>query len=411
MESEHVTTPFGRRAMTLASLTRQAAAGRIEPGRSVDKWKVFRDASEAHERLGLQDRTLAVLHALLSFHPENELRQGSRLIVFPSNALLARRAHGMAGATLRRHLALLVETGLIIRKDSANGKRYARRDRVGEIGTAFGFDLSPLLARSDELALLAQQVASDRTAFRRAKEDLTICRRNLRKLISAAICEGIPGDWLAFEEAYTSILSRMTRSPRMDEVLTTLHDLALLQEELLNRLQQLDNTGNAGTSDAHNERHLQDSKPEYPNESEQVGQVAMNRRPDHTCFRAAPPLKALPLELVLRACPQIIGYGPRQGVKSWREFVDASIIVRSMLGITTSAYQSACDIVGAENAATMIACILERSEQINSPGAYLHDLTARAGRGEFSLVPMITALLRTRKREMQSKPIAEPQTS
>ncbi|NEJ83911.1 replication initiation protein RepC, partial [Rhizobium leguminosarum] len=145
---------------------------------------------------------LAVLDALLSFYPENELRQEAQLVVFPSNAQLILRAHGMAGATLRRHLALLVESGLIVRKDSANGKRFARKNNAGEIENAFGFDLSPMLARSEELALIAQKVVAARSAFRKAKENLTICRRDVRKLISAAMEEGAEGDWAAIEAIY-----------------------------------------------------------------------------------------------------------------------------------------------------------------------------------------------------------------
>ncbi|WP_371328623.1 helix-turn-helix domain-containing protein [Shinella sp. HZN7] len=61
----------------------------------------------------------------------------------------------IAAATLRRHLAALVEAGLIERRDSPNGKRYAHRGRGGEIGAAFGFSLAPLLARAGELVPLA----------------------------------------------------------------------------------------------------------------------------------------------------------------------------------------------------------------------------------------------------------------
>jgi hypothetical protein len=166
--------------MTLALVRRQTATAEIKRGKTVDKWKVFRDASAAMELLGIQSNSLAVLDALLSFYPDNELSQDAQLIVFPSNAQLMLRAHAMSGATLRRHLALLVEAGLIVRKDSANGKRYARRDGDGQIENAFGFDLSPLLARSEELAALAQQVFADRENLRRAKENLTICRREVR---------------------------------------------------------------------------------------------------------------------------------------------------------------------------------------------------------------------------------------
>ncbi len=50
--------------------------------------------------------------------------------------------------------------------------------------------------------------------------------------------------------------------------------------------------------------------------------------------------------------------------------------------------------MGPENAAVTIACILERAGHIHSAGGYLRDLTAKAGRGEFSLGPVIMALLR-----------------
>ena len=42
-----------------------------------------------------------------------------------------------------------------------------------------------------------------------------------------------------------------------------------------------------------------------------------------------------------------------------------------------------------------MAGILEKAGHINSAGGYLRDLTARAKRGEFSLGPMIMALLRS----------------
>ena len=60
---------------------------------------------------------LAVLSALLSFHRGKELADDDALIVFPSNAALSERAHGMAESTLRRHLAALVRAGLILRRD------------------------------------------------------------------------------------------------------------------------------------------------------------------------------------------------------------------------------------------------------------------------------------------------------
>lgn len=72
----------------------------------------------------------------------------------------------------------------------------------------------------------------------------------------------------------------------------------------------------------------------------------------------------------------------------------AAIVVRSMLGVSPSAYEEACSAMGPENAGVAMACVLERSNFITSPGGYLRDLTRRAERGEFSLGPMLMALVK-----------------
>ncbi|MBB4576859.1 replication initiation protein RepC [Rhizobium lentis] len=378
--------------MTLALVRRQAAI-EIKHGKIADKWKVLRDASAAMGLLGIQSNSLAVLDALLSFYPDNELRQDAQLIVFPSNAQLALRAHAMAGATLRRHIAILVESGLIVRKDSANGKRFARKGDDGRIENAFGFDLSPLLARSEELAMLAQRVAAERASLRKAKESLTICRRDVRKLITAAMVEGADGDWQTTEDIYVALVSRIPRVPTLEGVTSVLDEMLMLREEVLNRLENLENNEKISTNAARIEQHIQNSKPESINEyeprseKEQGAKAGLSHQPKNKSQRA------FPLELVLKACPMISDYAPR-GVGNWRDLMSAAVVVRSMLGVSPSAYQDACEALGPENAAVAIACILERANFINSPGGYLRDLTRRSERGEFSLGPMLMALLK-----------------
>ena len=123
---------------------------------------------------GVGDRALSVLNALLSFHPAPMLEEGQGLVVFPSNAQLSVRAHGMAPATLRRHLADLVQAGLVLRRDSPNGKRYARKDAAGGIGQAFGFSLAPLLARADEIEARAEEVRAARQSMRLTREQISM---------------------------------------------------------------------------------------------------------------------------------------------------------------------------------------------------------------------------------------------
>ena len=401
MQTGHVTTPFGRRPMTLALVKGQLEVAESKFAARVEKWKVFRDICEARERFGLQDRALAVLDALLTFYPENELDAEEGLVVFPSNAQLSVRAHGITGTTLRRHLAALAEAGLIQRRDSPNGKRYAHRNREGEIEQAYGFDLAPLVARAAEFAAVAQDVAAERVRFRRAKEALTISRRDVRKLITAAIEEGASGDWLAVEAIYVDVLGRLPRHPSRIQVEATLNEMALLREEVLNRLEIQVKIENMDGNGIQNGCHIQNSKPESINELEPSSEKERGEMPrlePQTLGKPsavkAEPIKSFPLGLVLRACPQIIDYGPNGGISHWRELMAAAVLVRSMLGVSPSAYQEACDAMGPENAAVAVACILERSNFINSAGGYLRDLTRRSERGEFSLGPMLMSLLK-----------------
>ena len=149
-------TPFGRRPVSAGLLANNTLATAPALPHMLDKWSILRDLTEARKAFGVSDRDLAVLAALMSFHPTKELRDNDQLIVFPSNTTLSGRVHGMPESTLRRHIAALVRAGLVLRHDSPNGKRYATRNSTGQIDRAFGFDLRPLLVRAAEITEAAE---------------------------------------------------------------------------------------------------------------------------------------------------------------------------------------------------------------------------------------------------------------
>lgn len=394
IDTGFVTTPFGRRPMSLALMRGQLQVESVKSDQSVDKWKVFRNVCEARPLLDISDRTLAVLNALLSFYPESHLSGEASMVVFPSNRQLMLRAHGIAVTTLRRHLAALVEVGLIIRKDSANGKRFARRKSSGELEDAYGFSLAPLLARSEELAAMAQKIEADRLALRRSRELLTICRRDVRKLIDVAIDEGVPGNWDDIEAAYVHHLACLPRNPEASDLDGARLKLENLRADIVNLLTSFDNFKKMSASVVQNEPHIQNSDTNslelesYP--TEQAETLPMTTEPAQT----AGSQKIFPLALILQACPQITYYAQGGSIRAWRDLMTAAVTVRSMLGITPETYQAACESLGRENAAVVIACMLERATHINSPGGYLRDLTRKGARGEFSLGPMLMALVR-----------------
>jgi len=394
MQTGSVTTPFGRRTMSLALIKGQMESAEIKPGKSVDKWKIYRDVCDARSLLGLRDRALSVLNALLSFYPETYLVEGSKLVVFPSNAQLVTRANGIAGTTLRENLAVLVDAGIIHRKDSPNGKRYARKDRSGAIEEAFGFSLAPLLARSEELAQMAQQVAAEQKQLKIAKEKISLCRRDIRKILTAAMEEGASGDWGKIEAHFVGLIAQI-KAARTPEALNDISDeLAMLLEEVLNRLENQLISQNTATNDNEYRQHIQNSNTDSIRESEPSSEKEQGAKSNQASKPASEPIKTFPLGLVLRACPDVAMYAPNGRIGNWRELMSAAVTVRSMLGVSPSAYQDACDVMGPEMAAAAIACILERGGHINSAGGYLRDLTRRAEKGEFSLGPMLMALVR-----------------
>lgn len=425
METEYVTTPFGRRPMTLAMLLAQKRAEHTRPAKSVDKWKIHRALCEAKPLLGVTDRALAVLNALLSFYPKNELSDGANLVVFPSNAQLSLRAHGMAEQTIRRHLAALVEAGLIVRRDSPNGKRYARRSRAGAVNEAYGFSLAPLLSRAEEIEHLAAEVVAERLHIQSLRERISLHRRDILKLIEAALSDGVEGHWQALHSGFRSLIDGLPRSPAVEDLEALLPKLSRLRDEIVNRLEQHVKATKPSGNPYQNERHIQNSDSESLAESETpqltpkvtlspvlrkltntdsvLGNIALELKAIPSAASDLPlqsprerhtTLKSFPLDLVLRACPEIASYSSNGQINNWRDLVAASIIVRSMLDISPGAHQEACTIMGPENTATVIACILERTSHIKSAGAYLRDLTRRTQKGEFAIGPMLMSLLR-----------------
>ena len=425
------TTPFGRRPLSLAMVASQAATENFaaRPGAAetvVHKWRLYRALTEAKEPLGVTDRALSVLHALLSFHQETALTlpasdskaaeadsAGPGLVVFPSNRELSIRAHGMAPATLRRHLACLVDAGLIIRRDSPNGKRFARRGQGGAIEDAFGFDLMPLVARAAEIENLAEEVRAENRAMALLREKITLTRRDIAKMIATGIEEGVPGDWEGFHLRYATLSGRYARNllrPDLEALASELTALAVEIRKLLeNHLKPQNMSGNEFQSERHIQNQttniselepslregrgepsdLDDQHPGDPSASEPEILEAGAPKPEQ---KPATP-RTYPLGMVLEACPDILDFASG-GISSWRDLATTAAVVRKAIGVSPDAWAQALEVLGEHDTSIVVAAILQRGEEIKSAGGYLRVLTAKARAGEFSLGPVLMALLR-----------------
>ncbi|MTE01051.1 replication initiation protein [Paracoccus sp. YIM 132242] len=364
------TTPSGRRSPAAGLLAGQAlAAGTVSVPAGTDKWTILQDLTEGREAFGLTDRNLSVLSALLSFHPARDLADGA-LTVFPSNSSLSARLHGMPESTLRRHLAALVEAGLIRRQDSPNGKRYATRDGRGRIDRVFGFDLGPLLRRVAEIREAAEAARETARLMRRARQTVVLL---LRDIASRPGMDQPPAEATAPRHARLAELRLRLRRK------LGLADLSALEAALR---QVLAETGAAeerspgmSGNDARNERHQHNADSDHP-ESE----LAMKQEDGDK----------LPLPIVLKAAPDISQYAA-EPLRDWKDLTRLAEFVRPMMGITAETWLSARQSLGDRTASITLACILQRFTRIRNPGAYLRRLSLTP---DFRPGPMVMALLR-----------------
>lgn len=396
MESQFGLTPFGSQRMTHALLAVHKNAREIPPGAASDKWQLHRWLCEGKDIIGISDRSLAVLSALLSFYPETTLVETGALVVFPSNKQLALRAHGMADATLRRHLAALVDAGIISRQDSPNGKRYARRSKSGELKVAFGFSLAPLLARADEFEAAAEQVKSEKIALREIREQLTLLRRDISKLLDYAIEAALAGPWDELKVAFRTVVDSIPRRAEMQELtelVAKLHEIRGSVDKALNNNQKVQNLSD---NESQNERQLYESKPD----SHFDRNIANSNTIAITSITDCHGETSISLEMVLRACPEISAYASGR-ISQWEHLIATAEKVRSFIGIDTKLYETALKMLGRQNTAITIAYLLQRYNDIRSVSGYLRILTEKAAEDAFSVKALMISALHIQQRQLQ----------
>jgi len=384
------------------------AFGQLKPssptkldGKTVNRWAIYKELCIAKSVFGINDRCLAVISSLLSFLPENEITVKNGLVVFPSNRQLSLRAHGMPESTVRRHIATLIESGLIARRDSPNGKRYAYKNEAGQVEEAFGFSLAPLLYRAEEISQAAKRIQADAALLKRKREQITLQRRDLTQMINAALADSPSSFWQNVHLRFRVIVDAIPRRASTTELQDILDKLTALRAEIDKALIQMNNIEEMSTNHNQNERHHIESLPESHFESQNIKmndlKASSSSFTETTIKTSKPdPTKQISLDTVLRACPDIKDYKPT-GITSWRDLIEATRTVSAFLGITRSAYHEACQVMGVEGLSATIAGILQRIREIGSAGGYLRSLTHKARVGEFSIAQMLLSLMKANR--------------
>ncbi|MEP6068203.1 MAG: plasmid replication protein RepC [Paracoccaceae bacterium] len=393
-------TPFGRSLNAVVLKHQQNAIVEDAPD-GANKWEVLRELATARQAFGLTDRDMTVLQALVSFHQATILGgNDANLVVYPSNKAICERLNGMPCSTMRRHVGHLVTAGVILRRDSPNGKRYART--YGDEKVAYGFDLTPLATRFQEFCHAARAVRDAAERFKRLRETVSLMRRDLASLAAygAEIRPERP-EWGVFIELTAQVTRELRRKLSMD----ALDEMKVVLDGALNRgrdIFDLSIAEDMSTSDLQNEHHIQNSnldsydlEPCLEKAKGQGGSSEETAEPVGTEDAENANLPRIPLGLVLATCKEFKTYH-QDPVRHWHHLVTAADTIRPMLGISPSAWEDARHAMGPEQAAVVLLAMLERFEDIRSPGGYLRTLTAKADQGAFSCGPMVMALTRSK---------------
>ena len=187
-----------------------------------------------------------------------------------------------------------------------------------------------------------------------------------------------------------------TDRARSDETIG--EELSSLADEIVTLLEHHIKSKNPSANEFHGEHHKQKSNTDSLIDFEPSLQKGRGEPIALEPSTNGMPERAYPLAMVLNACPDIGEYS-RSGISTWRDFAATAEVVRSMLGVSSSAWCEAKSIMGDAHAAIVVAAILQRGEAISSAGGYLRDLTAKARVGGFSPGPMLMALLGNRRKE------------
>lgn len=389
------TTPFGQRPVSAGQLEHQALATARAEIPHFDKWQLFRELCVARLAYGVTDRDLTVLNALLSFLPGKNLSDNEDMIVFPSNAALSERAHGMAESTLRRHLAALVGAGLVLRQDSPNGKRYASRDGSGAVVRAYGFNLRPLLVQAAEIGTAAAETRAAAETYRRVRSDCSVLLRDVVKLSEYGMSNHPSDRWSGLLTRITPLARALRRKLSLDALRTLCDDLRDLLSDVQGLLGMVPHkkTTKMDGNDGDSGRHYQNSNTDHsdlepPLEKEEAAGVVAEQPPLPQSDKSP----RIPIGLVLKSCPDILDYA-KHGIEDWYDLISTAEFIRAMMGISPDAWTQAKREMGPENAAIVLAALLQKVDDIHSPGGYLRALTSKAADGAFSPGPMVMALL------------------
>lgn len=392
----------------------------MQPGQVLAAFKA------AAPYLGLRPSVVHAIDWLFRFTDALDWQPVSRPIVWPS-AAMQQQELGLGPSQVKNLNRYLVELGLVVMKDSPNGKRYGRRDAKGRIIEAYGFDLSPLASRYAEFQAAAEAGREERALLQALKRRATIARNGIRQLLETAVEQGISGEeWEAHRAAASSASRGVAGRSGSVETEMAVAKLEGIQGDMRRYLEAVLDVENAAPPQSAPESvnlnpkapkiwpHItatnqllnpkdtviaskegnpppkspsrivpnsgETAKREHSYQSNETrGESSKSRMDSGSLLKITP---AELIDLAPRLKTYLANHPPR-----WPEIVDAADWLREELGISKFIWGDACMTMGREQAAIAVAIVSAKppGHFRGSPGAYFHGMVSRAKSGELHL--------------------------
>lgn len=320
----------------------------------------------AAPRLGLSAHVISTLDAMLSCLAPKR----SHHTVFASNATLTFRCNGISDRTIRRHAAVLQDCGLIVRHDSPNRKRYTRHNNQAGKALRFGFDLTPLFARLQEIAAMAADVLRER-------EQIDYLRCKIRAAANQCL-QDCPTDPDAQETL--RILRRKLSREACEHLLSKQRIPDLNAESVTEFSDEI--TTQMAANDGQIVRHHHKSNKEHIDKE----RIALKKETPLTVSDAP-----ITIPELLSACPEAAEFSLRT-IETVHDVVAHARTLAPMIGITSQNYEAAHERLGPLRAAATVWAIMQFHDKIKAVGAYFRSITTGAKSDGFSPEKLIRRL-------------------
>ena len=430
--------PSGLRRITPPMLKTMQAADAFIGANDLLPGQVLAAFKAAAPFLGLRVNIVHTIDWLFKFTLPLDWEPGARPIVWPS-AAEQQAACGLSSAQVKCLNRELAERGLVIMRDSPNGKRYGRRTqgRAGPIVEAYGFDLSPLAFRMAEFRAIAAEGRARKDRMKALRRRASIARNGFRQVLAVAAVEAAVGFDVGTWQVQAAPLSRRLADITDEGVLAmAVAGLERIRDEAREALQQclseyaavfdpVETSPKGSNNQPHitatnellnpadtvvlrgggNDERRRWSSPQAgtPRVQQKPAAVSDRCRTDiavrpHEATRESAVLNMTPEELV-RLAPKLRPYLPRASA-TWLDIVDAADWLRGDLGISKSLWGEACLTLGRERAAVAVAVVSAKPDGHfrSGPGAYFFGMVRRARTGALNLDRTIWGL-RARMKE------------